>query len=151
MAADGRVTVVVANANPFTVRATLSGATAKAVVVGRKRPRVALKARILHVAPAASKAITLQLPAMLRSLLRRQGKLSLRLQAKLRDPACTTRVVTKAVAPRAAVPTADRPSTASGVARRKTASSRGGSQRWSGRPGVARARTALGLLPVSDE
>ena len=70
--------------------------------MGRKRRRVALKARTLDVAPAASKAITLQLPATLRSLLRRQGKLSLRLQAKVRDPAGTTRVVTKAVAPRAA-------------------------------------------------
>jgi hypothetical protein len=100
VSADGRVTVVVANANPFAVRATLSGATAKAVLVGRKRRRVALKARTVAVAPAASRAVTLRLPATLRSLLRRQGKLSLRLQVKVRDPAGTTRVVTKAVAPR---------------------------------------------------
>jgi hypothetical protein len=100
VSADGRVTVVVANANRFAVHATLSGATAKAVAVGRKRRRVSLKARTLDVAPAASKAITLRLPATLRRLLRRQGKLSVRLQAKLRDPAGNTRVVTKAVAPR---------------------------------------------------
>jgi hypothetical protein len=100
VSADGRVTVVVANANRFAVHATLSGATAKPVVVGRKRRRVALKARTLDVSPAASKAVTLQLPATLRSLLRRQGKLSLRLQAKLRDPAGNARVVTKAVAAR---------------------------------------------------
>jgi predicted ATPase len=62
--------------------------------------RVSLRARTLDVAPAASKAITLRLPATLRGLLRRQGKLSVRLQAKLRDPAGNTRVVTKAVAPR---------------------------------------------------
>jgi hypothetical protein len=100
VSADGRVTVVVANANRFAVRAALSGATAKAVVVGRRRRRVTLKARTVQVAPAASKAVTLRLPATLRSLLRRQGKLSLRLQAKVSDPAGNTRVVTKVVAPR---------------------------------------------------
>lgn len=100
VSADGRFTVVVANANRFAVRAALSAATAKAVAVGRKRRRVTLKAKTGEVAPAAGKAVTLRLPATLRSLLRRQGKLSLRLQAKLRDPAGNTRVVTKAVARR---------------------------------------------------
>ena len=102
VSADGRVSVVVANANRFAVRATLSGATTRAVAVGRKRRRVTLKARTVDVASGTSKAVALRLPATLRSLLRRHGKLSLRLQAKVRDPAGTTRVVTKAVAPRAA-------------------------------------------------
>ena len=102
VSADGRVSVVVANANRFAVRATLSGATTRAVAVGRKRRRVTLKARTVDVGSGTSKAVALRLPATLRSLLRRHGKLSLRLQAKVRDPAGNTRVVTKAVAPRAA-------------------------------------------------
>ena len=103
VSADGRVSVVVANANRFAVRATLSGATTKAVAVGRKRRRVTLKARTVDVAPAArARRSRCGCPRRCAALLRRHGKLSLRLQAKVRDPAGNTRVVTKAVAARAA-------------------------------------------------
>ena len=47
-----------------------------------------------------AKVVKLKLPKALRKLLKRKNKLSLRLTAKLRDPAGNTRTVKKTVKPK---------------------------------------------------
>jgi hypothetical protein len=97
--AKGPLKVRVSNANDFLVTGRLSGETVNRVLVTRKR-RVKLKARSFRVAAHARKTVRLRLPKVLRRLLKRNGKLKLRLTAKVKDPAGTTRTVKKRVTPK---------------------------------------------------
>jgi hypothetical protein len=69
------------------------------VTVSQRRI-VRLRARAFSVGPRARKTVRLALPKPLRRLLKSRGKLTLRLSAKVRDPAGRTRTVTKRVSPR---------------------------------------------------
>jgi hypothetical protein len=97
--ARGPLKVRVANGNGFAVAGELRGETTKKVAASRKR-RVRLKAKTFRVGAHVSKTIKLGLPKALRKLLKRQGKLTLRLTAKVKDPAGSTRIVRKRVTPR---------------------------------------------------
>jgi hypothetical protein len=80
------------------VTGRLSCKTTKPVSVSRKR-RIGLRSKSLSVAAKATKTVKLRLPQALRPLLGRRGKLSLRLSAKVQDPAGNTRTVKKKVTP----------------------------------------------------
>jgi hypothetical protein len=97
--ARGPVPVKVVNANPFPLTGKLSGKTAKKVVVkpGAGKKHVRLKAKKLAVGAATSRTVRLTLPASLRRVLAAQGKLTLRLRAKVTDGSGTTRTVTATV------------------------------------------------------
>ena len=97
--AKGPLKVRVANGNGFTVTGKLSGATTKKVSVSRSR-RVKLKAKSFRVGAHSRTIVKLKLPKTLRKLLKRKHKLSLRLTAKVKDPAGHTRTVKKTVKPR---------------------------------------------------
>ena len=92
--------MIVANANAFAVAGSLSGNTAKPVAARRKRRVRDCGAKPLQVGAHARKTVKLKLPASLRRLLKRNGKLTLRLSARVRDPAGNTRTVAKKVSPR---------------------------------------------------
>jgi hypothetical protein len=98
--ARGPLPVVVANANAFPVAGVLSGRTAKRVNASARRRRVKLRAKPFRVGSQARTTVKLKLPAALRRVLRRNGKLTLRLTARVRDPAASTRTVRKSVTPR---------------------------------------------------
>jgi len=78
--AQGPLRVRVTNRNEFAVTGTLSG-----------RPR--LKARPFRVKAHGMMTVKLRLPLSLRLRLRREGVLSLRLTAKVKDPAALSRTV----------------------------------------------------------
>ena len=99
IAAGGPLKVQVANGNGFALTGTLSGQTTGKVAVSQRR-RVRLKARSFRLAADARKTVRLGLPRPLRRLLGREHRLSLRLTAKVTDPAGNTRTVNKRVTPR---------------------------------------------------
>lgn len=99
--ARGPLKVRVTNRNGFAVAGRLSGRTTRRVSVSRKR-LIRLKAKSFRVGANAKKTVRLRLPEALRRLLKRERKLSLRLTARVRDPAGNTRTVRKTVAPRLA-------------------------------------------------
>jgi hypothetical protein len=99
IAIRGPLAVRVSNGNSFPVSGRLSGQTTKRVSVARKR-RIKLKARSFRVAAHTTKTVKLKLPKALRRLLGRNHKLSLRLTAKVKDPAGHTRSVNKLVKPK---------------------------------------------------
>jgi len=92
----GPIKVRVVNRNGFAVTGRLGGRTATKVAASRRR-RVRLKAKAFSVAANARKTVKLAVPRPLRRLLVRSGKLTLRLNAKVRDPAGNSRTVTKRV------------------------------------------------------
>jgi hypothetical protein len=92
----GPIKVRCRNGNDFAVAGKLWGETPRKVAGSRMR-RIRLKAKALSVAAHARKTIKLGLPKALRKLLARKGKLTLRLIAKVRDPAGNTRTVRKRV------------------------------------------------------
>jgi VHL beta domain len=101
--ARGPLEVRVTNGNGFAVTGKLSGETVSPVAVSRTRARkqrVKLRAKSFSVAANSKKPVALKLPKVLGRLLKREGKLSLRLTAKVRDRAGNTRAVTKRVTPR---------------------------------------------------
>jgi hypothetical protein len=87
--------VVVANANGFAVAGVLSGETVKALAARRRKRRLSLKPKQFTLDPGARKVVKLRLPKKLRRVLKRKGKVALRLRAKVRDPAGNTRTVAK--------------------------------------------------------
>jgi Tol biopolymer transport system component len=89
----GPLAVVVANANRFAVSGTLSGSALQ------PRP-LKLRARSFRAGARAARRITLTLPRPLRRLLARKGRLTLRLTARVKDPAGNRRTLTKTVRPR---------------------------------------------------
>ena len=98
--ARGPVTVRVRNRNAFAVTGSLRGATARKVKIGSRRKRVRLARRALDVDAGAAERVRLRLPRALRRLLRRDGRLALRLTATVEDPAGNSRTVAKRVTPR---------------------------------------------------
>jgi hypothetical protein len=97
--AEGPLPVRVSNRNGFEVTGSLSGRpTGKASVPKRRRVRLASKP--FRVAAAGRKTVKLKLPKALRRRLERKRRLSLRLVAKVHDPAGDTRAVTKTIKPK---------------------------------------------------
>jgi hypothetical protein len=86
------VRILVKNRNAFSVSGKLSA---------KRSRRAALKTRSFRVGATASKRVTLKLTKGARHALKRRGKLSLRLVAKVRDPAGNTRTVAKRISLRA--------------------------------------------------
>ena len=84
------------NRNAFRVTGTLGARTLNRVSVSRKR-RVALNAKAFRVAAKSRKTVKLRVPKTLRGVLTREGKLALRLVAKVKDPAGNRRKVKKRV------------------------------------------------------
>jgi len=97
--AKGPLPVRVTNRNGFSVRGRLSGKTVAKVAASRLR-RVKLRAKAFTVGAHKRKTVKLRLPRALRLLLEDQGKLTLRVTAKVKDPAGHTRRVKKRVKPR---------------------------------------------------
>jgi DNA-binding beta-propeller fold protein YncE len=97
--ARGPLPVVVGNGNGFVVTGKLSGRTTKPVSVSRKR-RLPIRGKSFQLGAHAKKKVRLTLSRPLRQLLRRKGRLALRLTAKVVDPAGKTRRASKNVAPR---------------------------------------------------
>jgi hypothetical protein len=97
--AKGPLKVAVVNGNAFEVTGRLSGQTTKALATA-KRKRVKLATRALRVAAGKRTTVRLNLPRKLRGLLGRQGRLSLRLSARVQDPAGNNRTVTAKLAPK---------------------------------------------------
>ena len=93
---SGPIKVRVRNGNGFAVAGKLWGQTTKKVAASRLR-RIRLKAKALSVAANARRTIQLGLPKPLRKLLARKRKLTVRLIAKVRDPARNSRTVKKRV------------------------------------------------------
>jgi hypothetical protein len=97
--AKGPLPVRIVNANGFAVTGAVSGQTTAPVTVSRKR-RVKLKAKSFSVGANARKTVKLKLPVALQRVLKRTGKLSLRLTVRVKDPAGNTRTVKRKVTPR---------------------------------------------------
>lgn len=101
--AGGPVPVRVANGNSFRITGRLSGQTTARFRVRRSQRRRFVKlpsSRTFSIAAGAGKTVKLRLPRYLRSRLVRTGRLSLRLAARVKDPAGKTRTVAKRVGPR---------------------------------------------------
>jgi hypothetical protein len=88
--ARGPLRVRVKNANGFAVFVRLSG----------RNGRVKLRTKSFNVAGKARKTVKLRLPRVLRRVLKRKRKLSLRMTAKVTGPAGKTRTVKKKLTPR---------------------------------------------------
>jgi subtilisin-like proprotein convertase family protein len=99
ISATGPVAVRVSNANGFQVTGKLSGHSAEKMSASRKR-RVGLRSRLFTVGAHGKTTLKLGLPKTLRKLLKRKHQLSLRLRARVSDPAGHTRTVTKTLTPR---------------------------------------------------
>jgi len=97
--ARGPIPVRVANRNDFAITGRLAGRTVNRVVVAG-RLRVRLKSKALSVPANARRTVKLALPRRLRPVLERNGSLSLRLTARVRDPARNTRTVSRRVSPK---------------------------------------------------
>jgi hypothetical protein len=97
--AKGPLKIRVRNRNDFDISGRLAGRTAKKVDVARRR-RVRLKAKAFRVGASSRRTVRLRLPRPLRGLLRRKGRLSLRVVAAVTDPAGQKRSVKKKVAPK---------------------------------------------------
>ena len=97
--ARGPLPVTVSNANGFEITGRLSGRTTGKVSVS-KRKRVTLKGKTFRVGARARNTVRLSLPKPLRRLLTRTRRLSLRLAAKVEDPAGNSRTVRRKVSPR---------------------------------------------------
>jgi len=97
--ATGPLAVRVSNANAFQVTGKLSGQTAEKLSASRQR-RVGLRSKSFTVRAHAKTTVRLGLPNALRKLLKRKHQLSLRLRARVSDPAGHTRTVTETLKPR---------------------------------------------------
>ncbi len=95
----GPVSVKVTNANVFRVTGKLSAKSVKKIRTrpGTKKKPVTLKAKKFAVDAAKSRTVMLKLPPSLRRVLAADGKLVLRLRAKVTDQNGTTRTVTARV------------------------------------------------------
>ena len=100
ISAKGPLRVIVANANRFRVTGRLSGETTDRTSRKGKRQRIALKARAISVPAAGTRTIEFRLPKRLTRLLARTGKVTLRMRARVRDPAGHNRTVRKTLTPR---------------------------------------------------
>ena len=101
MPATGPLPVRVSNANGFDVSGTLAGRAARRGSPAVRKPRARVAARRFTVPANARRTVKLALPKALRRRLARTRTLSLRMTAKVRDPAGSTRTVSKTLRPRA--------------------------------------------------
>jgi hypothetical protein len=94
--------VVVSNRNAFPVTGRLGARSAKRMRVGASARRrfVRLRSKALNVGANTRKTVRLKLPRALRGVLRRKKKVSLRIQARILDPAGNRRTVTRTATPR---------------------------------------------------
>jgi len=99
--ARGPVPVRVTNGNGFAVAGTLAAQTTRPVAAAHHR-RVKLRALRIAVAAHGRQTLRLVLPRSLRQLLARQRKLSLSLNAVVKDPPRHARTVRATVTPRLA-------------------------------------------------
>jgi hypothetical protein len=99
--AAGPLPIAISNANVFRVGGILSGRTAKRVAVSKNEAphRIALTPKSFLVRAGGKTTVRLDLPQKLRALLKKDGKLTLVMKAKVSDPARRTRTVTKPVTP----------------------------------------------------
>jgi DNA-binding beta-propeller fold protein YncE len=97
--ARGPLPVMVSNGNTFALTGKLSARTTRRVSVSR-RQRLSIRSKSFAVGALAKKKVRLSLTKQLRRVLRRAGKLSLRLTATVVDPAGHTRATGRTVAPR---------------------------------------------------
>ena len=97
--ARGPLKIRVANANGFEITGRLSGQTVNRISAARKR-RIKLRAKRFKVAASARATVRLALPKPVRRVLKRTGRVRLRLTAKVTDPAGNTRTVKKRVTPK---------------------------------------------------
>ena len=93
------VQVRITNKNGFVVTGRISAATIAKVKVS-KRKVVKTKTAKFTIKASGRKTVKLRLPKALRKLLRRKHRLSLRLTAKVKDPAGHTRTVKKKIKPK---------------------------------------------------
>jgi hypothetical protein len=99
--ARGPIAVRVANSNGFAITGRLSGRTTGAVAASVvKAVRVKLRVKRFSVGQRSKKTVKLALPKRLRRVLRREGRLSLRLTATVKDPAGNSRAVRRTVRPK---------------------------------------------------
>jgi hypothetical protein len=96
IAARGPIRVVVRNGNGFQVSGKLSAHTNKRVSASRPR-RLVIRGKAFVVGAGAKERVVLKLSKPLRRLFKRRRKLSLRLSAKVKDPAGNTRTLRKNV------------------------------------------------------
>lgn len=87
VSSNGRVKLRIRNTNNFSVTGSVSGRAA-----GKK-----LKSKRISIRAKRSKTVVLKLPSSLQSMLVQNGKLKLRLTAKVKAPSRKTRTVTKRV------------------------------------------------------
>jgi DNA-binding beta-propeller fold protein YncE len=92
--AGGPITVFVANRNGFAVSGKLSAGTARRISGKR---HLATRAKAFSVGARATAGVKLRMPKALRRLLRRSGKLYLRITGVVKDPAGNFRTVEKKV------------------------------------------------------
>ena len=97
--ARGPLRVRVLNKNGFAISGTLASATARRVTVSRRRI-VRLRPVPFVVGPRERTTVAQRLPRALRRILRRTGRLRLRVVASVTDPSGNTRSVTKRMTPR---------------------------------------------------
>ena len=97
--ATGPLRVRVTNANAFEVTGTLSGRTTNRISLSQPR-RIGLRARPARVGANARKTVNMKLTKALRRLLKRERQLSLRLTARVKDPAGHSRSVHRTVKPK---------------------------------------------------
>ena len=99
----GPVPVRVVNANTFTIKGRLAGQTTTRQRVrrgARKRFVKLPSSRAFTLQAGARKTVRLRLPRYLRRQLSRRGRLSLRVDARVQDPAGNKRTVRKRVGPK---------------------------------------------------
>jgi len=97
--ARGPLRVRVLNANGFAITGILASATARRVTVSRRRI-VRLRRVPFVVGPQARTTVAQRLPRTLRRILRRTGRLRLRVVATVTDPSGNTRRGIKRMTPR---------------------------------------------------
>jgi DNA-binding beta-propeller fold protein YncE len=93
---SGPIKVVIRNENGFRVSGKLSAKTNKRVSASRGR-RAVITGKAFEVGAEARRIVALKLTKPLRRLFKRTRKLSLRLAAKVKDPAGNTRILRKNV------------------------------------------------------
>ena len=94
----GPVPVAIRNRNPFEVTGKLSGRSAKRLGIAKKR--IKLKGKAFSLDAGERKTVAIKLPKKLRHLLRQNGRVGLRMAAKVADPAGNRRTVRRKLRPK---------------------------------------------------
>jgi hypothetical protein len=97
IAAAAPVKIRVANANVFEIAGSLSGKSSVTGASSTAARTIRLRAKRFTVAAGAKKVVKLKLPSALRAVLKSRGRISIRLAARVTDPAGNTRTVKRKV------------------------------------------------------